>query len=451
MSIGTLDGRERPRSTEETMTDRPYVARRSRRPRALLLTLLAALVPLGATQTTITFWPSSNPEEIAFANAIVTEWNANNPDLQIRMQPLPASRSTEEVLLAAIAARTTPDVAANIYPGAISQYVEAGGLYQHETLPGFMEFMLARSGEDVVRLYTHPSGHVYQIPWKSNPVMFAYNVDLLAEAGIEPEQLATYSGFLEAARMVHEHWGGEKYLYAPTVDVTWWQRFFDFYTLYIAASEGQTLLDDQGRVIFDNDAGRAVFEFLGAIFGQGYAPKGQSAQNRFFQGQVLVEQAGPFTMPFYQNNAPEGFRFALIPPPVPDELAGRPVYTYGDPKNIAIFTNSRNAEESWRFIQHILSPENDALFMQMTGQIPYRVGMDTDPLFADVLAAKPNLPPFLEQSLRTRGVDDTPYLIEIFSAISREYEASVVQGARSPEEGLRRAAQRARDIISGFY
>jgi hypothetical protein len=48
-------------------------------------------------------------------------------------------------------------------------------------------------------------------------------------------------------------------------------------------------------------------------------------------------------------------------------------------------------------------------------------------------------------------VDDTPHLIEIFTAISREYEASVVQGARSPADGLRRAAQRARDIISGFY
>ncbi len=412
---------------------------------------LAALATQAAAQTTITFWPSSNPEEIAFANAIVTEWNAQNPDLQVRMQPLPASRSTEEVLLAAIAARTTPDVAANIYPGAISQYVEAGGLYEHDSLPGFLEFMLARSGPEVLDLYTHPSGHVFQIPWKSNPVMFAYNVDLLAEAGIEPEQLATYSGFLDAARTVHEHWGGEKHLYAPTVDVTWWQRFFDFYTLYIAASEGQTLLDDEGRVIFDNEAGREVFEFLGTIFREGMAPKGQSAQNRFFQGQVLVEQAGPFTMPFYENNAPDGFRFALIPPPVPDRLAGRPVFTYGDPKNIAIFTNTRYAEESWRFIQYVLSPENDALFMQITGQIPYRVGMEDDPLFAGVLEDKPNLPPFLEQSLRTRGVDDTPYLIEIFSAISREYEAAVVQGARTPEEGLRRAAQRARDIISGFY
>ncbi len=418
---------------------------------ALLGPVLAAFLGGAMAQTTITFWPSSNPEEIQFATQIVSQWNGAHPELQIKMQPLPASRSTEEVLLAAIAARTTPDVAANIYPGAISQFVEAGGLYEHESLPGFMEFMTERSGEDVVALYTHPSGHVYQIPWKANPVMFAYNVKLLAEAGIEPGDLATYSGFLEAAKKVEDHWGGEKHLYTPTVDVTWWQRFFDFYALYIAASQGQTLLDDNGAVVFDNDAGREVFEFLATFFREGYAPKGQTAQNRFFQGTTLVEQAGPFTMPFYENNAPEGFEFGLIPVPVPDRLAGQPVYTYGDPKNIAIFTTSKHPEEAWEFIEFILSPENDALFMSITGQVPYRLGMTTDPLFTPILAEKPNLTAFLDQTARTRGVDDTPYLIEIFTAISREYEAGVIQGVREPAAALRRAAQQAKDIISGFF
>jgi multiple sugar transport system substrate-binding protein len=417
-----------------------------------LATLAAALgLSVAAAQTTITFWPSSNPEEIAFATQITAEWNAANPNVQVRMQPLPASRSTEEVLLAAIAARTTPDVAANIYPGAISQFVEAGGLFEHETLPDFLPFMTERSGEAVVRLYTHPSGHVFQIPWKANPVMFAYNVTLLAEAGIDPAELATYSGFLAAARRVHEHWGGAKHLYAPSVDVTWWQRFFDVYTLYIAASGGETLLDAEGNVAFDGEAGLEVFEFLSTLFREGLAPKGQTAQNRFFGGTALVEQAGPFTMPFYERNAPEGFAFALIPPPVPDRRAGADVYTYGDPKNIAIFSTSAHPEESWEFIRFILSPDNDARFMRITGQIPYRLGMEEDPLFADVIEARPSLPPFLRQNAFTRGVDDTPHLIEIFTAISREYEAAVVQGARTPAEGLRRAAQRARDIISGFY
>ncbi|MDQ3398581.1 MAG: sugar ABC transporter substrate-binding protein [Deinococcota bacterium] len=412
---------------------------------------MTTLSCLAWAQTEVTFWPSSNPEEIAFATEIVGAWNAQHPDIQVKMQPIPASRSTEEVLLAAIAARTTPDVAANIYPGAISQYVDAGGLYEHDTLPNFMDFMMARSGEAVVRLYTHPSGHVYQIPWKANPVMFAYNVTLLEEAGIAPEDLATYSGFLEAARKVKETWGGEKFLYAPTVDVTWWQRFFDFYTLYIAASGGQTLLDAEGEVIFDNEAGQEVFGFLGTLFSEGLAPKGQTSRNRFFEGTALIEPAGPFTMPFYERNAPEGFVFDLMPPPVPDRLAGEPVFTYGDPKNIAIFSTSRHPEEAWQFIQFILSPENDAHFMELTGQIPYRVGMESDPLFAGMITERPMIQHFVEQNARTRGVDDTPYLIEIFDAISREYEAAVVQGARSPEDGLRRAAQTARDIVSGFF
>ena len=430
---------------------RGRIRRRGRLPAVLAALAAVALTAAAAAQTTITFWPSSNPEEIAFATQIVETWNAQNPDIQVKMQPLPASRSTEEVLLAAIAARTTPDVAANIYPGAISQFVDAGGLFAHDELPDFEEFMVERSGREVLDLYTHPSGHVYQIPWKANPVMFAYNVDLLAEAGIEPEQLATYSGFLEAARTVNEHWGGEKYLYSPTVDVTWWQRFFDFYTLYIAASQGQTLLDEDGNVIFDNEAGHEVFEFLATIFREGLAPKGQTAQNRFFTGTTLIEQAGPFTMPFYELNSPEGFRFELIPPPVPDRLAGQPVYTYGDPKNIAIFTTSEHPEEAWEFIKYILSPENDELFMSITGQIPYRLGMEEDPLFAEVLASKPRLTSFLDQNARTRGVDDTPYLIEIFTAISREYEAGVIQGVRDPGTALNRAAQVARDIISGFF
>src|SRR5690606_29442671 len=123
----------------------------ARRLRPLLLALTLGLWSSATmAQTTITFWPSSNPEEIQFATQIVQSWNAANPDVQVKMQPLPASRSTEEVLLAAIAARTTPDVADKIYPGAISKFVDAGGLYAHDELAGFAEFMLARSGQAVV-------------------------------------------------------------------------------------------------------------------------------------------------------------------------------------------------------------------------------------------------------------------------------------------------------------
>lgn len=418
--------------------------------RELLAAALVGVLGGTAAAQQITFWPSSNPEEIEFAKVVVANWNKAHPDMSVRMQPLPASRSTEEVLLAAIAARTTPDVCANIYPGAISQFVSAGGLYAHNKLPDFKKFMLERSGQDVLDAYTSDNGNIYQIPWKTNPILFAYNVDLLAEAGIKPTELATYSGFLDAARKVKAKWGGKKFLFTPTVDVTWYQRFFDFYTLYIAASGGQTLLDKKGKVTFDNDAGKQVFTFLATLFKEGLAPRGQTAANRFFEGTTLVENAGPFTMPFYTKNAPKGFKFDLMPPPVPDSMKGKPVYTYGDPKNIAIFTTSKQPEKSWEFIKYILSRENDATFLRMTGQIPYREDLMKDKLFADIVDKSPYLEKFVAQAARTRGVDDTPYLVDIFTAISRQYGETVVYGRTTPEEGIKKAAQKARDIVSGF-
>ena len=415
---------------------------------AALLTALAAAP--GALAQGLTFWPSSNPEEIEFAKVVVGNWNKAHPELQVKMQPLPASRSTEEVLLAAIAARTTPDVCANIYPGAISQFVSAGGLYAHNKLPDFRKFMLERSGADVLEAYTSNVGIVYQIPWKANPVMFAYNVTLLREAGVRPADLATYSGFLDAARKVKDKWGGKKYLYTPTVDTTWWQRFFDFYTLYIAASGGQTLLDKSGKVAVDGEPGRQVFAFLQTLFKEGLAPRGQTASNRFFEGVSLVEPAGPFTMPFYTRNAPKGFQFDLVPPPVPDAMKGKPVYTYGDPKNIAVFTTAKDPAKAWEFIRYVLSRDNDALFMKMTGQIPYRDDLSSDRAFSDQIKANPHLGKFVAQNPRTRGVDDTKHLIEIFDAISRQYGEAVVFGRVSADEGIKRAAQKARDVISGF-
>ena len=420
--------------------------------RRLVTGALVAALTLGgvAAAQQITFWPSSNPQEIDWAKMIVAKWNAANPTMQVKSQPLPASRSTEEVLLAAIAAKTTPDVVANINPGVISQFVAAGGLYQHDKFPDFKKYVLDRSGPDVLEAYTSGDGHVYQIPWKANPVMFAYNVDLLAQAGVKPADLATYSGFLDAARKVKAKWGGKKFLYTPTVDTTWWQRQLDFYTLYVAASGGKQLLDKKGKVVFDNASGQAVFSFLATLFKEGLAPKGQTASNRFFDGTTLVEQFGPFTLPFYQLNAPKGFKFDMVPPPVPDSMKGKPVFTYGDPKNIAVFTTSKSPDVAWKFIKFMTNRENDISFLKMTNQVPYRQDLLSDPTFAKLIDVNPVLERFVKMVPRAVGSDDTPFLVEIFTAISREYDASVVHGQGDPVASIKKAAQKARDIISGF-
>ena len=63
----------------------------------------------------LTYWSSQNPQERAVAKLLVEQWNRENPGIQVIVQPLPAGQSSEEVLLASIVAKTTPDVCSNVW------------------------------------------------------------------------------------------------------------------------------------------------------------------------------------------------------------------------------------------------------------------------------------------------------------------------------------------------
>lgn len=160
------------------------------------------------------------------------EWNRARKDIIVNLQPLPASRSTEEALLAAIAAKTTPDVCANIYPGVVTQFVAAGGLYRMDRLSDFIPFMEERLPQDIMEQHRSPDGHFYQVPWKGNPIMLAYNVKMLKEAGVDPASLRTYSGFLKAAEKLTLDRDGDgridQWMIYLNIEPIWWQRFFDF-------------------------------------------------------------------------------------------------------------------------------------------------------------------------------------------------------------------------------
>ena len=73
-------------------------------------------------QVELTYWPAPNQQEVELADTLVRRWNALHPDIHVSMQPIPVSQSTEEVLLAAIAGKTTPDICANMQPAAMAEY-----------------------------------------------------------------------------------------------------------------------------------------------------------------------------------------------------------------------------------------------------------------------------------------------------------------------------------------
>src|SRR5688572_25840726 len=73
------------------------------------------------------FWCSNNKDEITLASNATSSWNKVNAQ-KVHMQPIPEGQSSEEVILAAVVGKTTPDIYANMWQGSVEMYARAGVL-----------------------------------------------------------------------------------------------------------------------------------------------------------------------------------------------------------------------------------------------------------------------------------------------------------------------------------
>ncbi len=392
---------------------------------------------------TLTYWPAPNPQEIELADSLVRYWNDRNPHIQVRMQPIPVGQSTEEVLLAAIAAGTTPDVCSNIWPGGLHDYIDAGGLIPLDRFDDFFTVLDERMPRDILDAFRSAEGHYYQVPWKTNPVMMLYNKDILRIAGYT-DPPATYSEYIEIGKAIrdidrsgsrHGLWMGQR-----DIRPIWWQRLFDFYPFYIAASGGRTLFQD-GEIDIVNEYAEKVLDFFQQVYKEQLFPRTFThGRDLFLQGNVATNFAGSWQIATIRRYAPD-FALGIAPIPVPDGYEG-PVYTYGDYKNISIFSTTRYPEEAWEFVKFLIEARHDLLLLEITDQIPVRDDLLRNELFAEYFERNPEIIHFAEQAPYTRGVDEIFDLQEIFDAISQEYEASAIYNRKEPLQALRDAERR---------
>lgn len=396
----------------------------------------------------ITYWAAPNQQEMMLASRLVSEWNKNHPDTYVRLQALPVNQSTEEVLMAAIAAKTTPDVCSNIWPGTVPEYVRANALVRLSQFPDFDSLAESRVGWDRMAQFKSADGQYYQIPWKTNPVMMIYNKDLFKAAGIK-EPPETYSSFfLDAQKLtfdsngdgINDHWIGYR-----DIRPIWWQRYFDFFTFYCAASHGHPIVRND-RIDADTEAISTVYNFFQRCFSNGYFPKTTFQYDPFIAGLVATEFVGPWTISYIQQNFPDKINYGIAPVPVPDSFNG-PVYTYGDHKSIVIFNTTRHPAKSWQFVKYLLSARADLELLEIASQIPVRKNILTEPKFQKFFNQNKIMKIFAEQSAYVKEVDQSYDQKEIFDSIAQEFEKCSVYGKETPWDAARNLLKRIKIII----
>jgi multiple sugar transport system substrate-binding protein len=397
---------------------------------------------------TLEYWSATNADELEFARRVASEWNAEHPEVEIRVRPVPSGQSSEEVILAAVASRTTPDIYASVFPGALQDLVDAESVVRLDELPGFTAAVLERMPEELLNQYRSPDGRLYQLPWKSNPIMLMYNTRMLREAGVT-ELPRTYSEYLEAASRVTRDRDGDgavdEWMAAIDYVPLWYKRMFDYYPLYLAATGGRTLLEGR-RVAFDNEESVAIFRLLQECFSRGYVPRQTAQGDTFLDGRVASRFSGPWSISYLERYAPPGFEYDFGPVLRPDAAAGQPI-TYADPKSIVIFATCRHPREAWEFVKFVVTKRNDLRLLEGANQLPIRAGLLGDPEFADYFARNPKMERFAEQAIATRTIDAVPELKELLDIIAQEFEASVVFSLKSPEQAVHDAARRSQQVL----
>jgi multiple sugar transport system substrate-binding protein len=408
--------------------------------KAVFLGLLV-LGLVAVAQVEITFWSAPNPSQEVFWRQMAEAYMATHPGVKITVSPMPETPTSEAGILAAIAGGVAPTASENVFVGFGSELVKSKAIVPWNTFAEWEELVKARNISSTIKAWEFPDGNYYIIPMYVNAMLVAWRIDILRELGYERPP-RTYSEVLALGERLKAKYP-DKFLWLRSeLEVpTWWQRWFDFFVFYYAASKGKPLITGNA-ITADDKAAVEVLRFFKTLRDKKLLITEPLAQG-FEVGKTVMTVLGPWTFPWWKENYPElvyGETFVLTPPPVPDWYpAEEPVYTFADAKGVVLYAQATAEQQKamWDFIRWVLSdPEHDLAWVKVTGMLPARDDVGTNSLFTAYINEKePALLPYAESIAFAVPPIAHPQFVEIQERMGLECIYPVLTGELTPEKG----------------
>ena len=388
----------------------------------------------------IKIWLSNNTQEITWGNAMVKAWNTAHPKELVTAQQIPAGKTSEEVIGAAITAGTTPCLIYNTSPSAVPGWQKAGGLVALNSFPDGAAYIQARTGA-AANQYKSSDGKFYQLPWKSNPVMIFYNKDMMKKAGINPANppLATYAQFIATSKKLVA--SGAKAAIWPAPTSEFFQSWYDYYSLYAAQSGGKQLVENN-KATFDSAAGQAVANFWATMYADKLAPQEAYTGDSFADQKAAMAIVGPWAIPQYQGK----INWGVVPVPTSAGMPLSAIHTFSDAKNVAIYSACKNQGTAWDLLKFSTSVAQDGALLNVTGQMPLRANVST--VYASYFNTHPSYKLFADQAARTVEVPDVNNSIAIWQAFRDSYSSSVIFAKTPVDSSLSSVAAKITTLAS---
>ena len=391
---------------------------------------------------TVKYWVINNDPDEELANKYAADFMATHPNIKVEVSRM--GENAEETIAASLAAGTAPDIV-QIGPVFAVAYSRYGALVPLDSFHDFQEAMqAAHKPADLIQSY-QLGGYNYLIPWRGSPILLFYNKALLEQAGVEPPK--SWDDLVAVSKAIKEKTGAWALgTEGGGLQPEGWHRMFDYLELYYNTPNKGQFLNEQGtEAIFNNADAVKTLQVFVDIHQAGAAPTSAVDEDLFSAGKAAMTFAGSWKYPVMADVGvlqPEDVGAVLIP----TSDGTMPSYTYGDPRDLAIFSQSKHPDEAWEFIKFMLEDESSLELMKVTGQLPVRDDLTSNATFKAYFDEHPELMIFAESIGYTVPMDMSEHIWEVLSFFSSAFQKACL-GDATAQEALDEAAVQVNDIL----
>lgn len=415
-----------------------------------IIVILAGLMWLGgcsgetrdtedaADKKVIRLWVAPDESQEAFWKIVVARWNSRGLGLPVEFSTIPAVESSEKAILTALVADNAPDISTNIFSGFAAQLAALGQLQEISAMAGYRELIAARRMEKIMQGWDQ-GGKKYVFPLYANPTLIWWRRDILRELGVDgvPETYGDVYKLSEKYAASHQKYGMQ-----IITGKNWYDRWYDFISLYYAASDGSPYIRE-GKASYDNAAGLAVLTFMETIYRNGWTALDFESDDPLTTGLVAGAVRGPWSVAFFERMYPETLKKIVVGPMLTPHRRDGKAFTFADSKGLVLFKGSKVKEEAFAFVTWVFSQDDlSLLWLQKTSLPPARGDLMENEIFKGFYDSHPlarQYAAYVDVALPSAFIENT---IDVQKTMGFEMVEPVKFGTKPTQRALTDAARR---------
>lgn len=290
----------------------------------------------------VVFWTLQMNDFAPYMNKVISEFEAQNPDVKIKWIDVPFSEG-EKRTLASVLSDNPPDLI-NLNPDFTALLAQRGALYQID------EQYTKQYNQSIINSLK-TNGKLYSLPWYATSAITIYNKDLLTKSGAKMP--ATYEDLAQIAPQIKQKTGA--YVLLPNI----------------------TENDTMARILnkygvtpnnINSQKSQEVFELFKNLYEKDLIPKESITQThrealeKYMAEKIVFFQAGANFLTMIKENAPSTYTNTDVAPQIVGEF-GQNDFSL---MNFVIPTRAKHKSEALKFALFLTNNENQLEMAKLT-------------------------------------------------------------------------------------